>query len=131
MCDYMYSGGERDFPRGEPEVPAHRFHQTRRKDPDEPNSPPLPPRPQSLARREGLPPSWPFFVVISMAIGIAIGKALSISDFALTPPIDAIKAIVGGTFVLSAPKCDLAGRAGRAIRDDVPGDDECPPRRGG
>ena len=45
----------------------------------------------------------PFFVVISMAIGIGIGKALSISDFALTPPIDAIKAIVDGTFVLSVP----------------------------
>src|SRR5450759_3297548 len=45
----------------------------------------------------------PFFVVISMAIGIGIGKALSISDFALTPPIDAIKAIAAGTFVLSAP----------------------------
>ena len=27
----------------------------------------------------------PFFVVISMAIGIGIGKVLSISDFALTP----------------------------------------------
>jgi ACR3 family arsenite transporter len=45
----------------------------------------------------------PFFVVVSMAIGIGIGKALSISDFALTPPIDAIKAIAAGTFVLSAP----------------------------
>jgi ACR3 family arsenite transporter len=45
----------------------------------------------------------PFFVVASMAIGIGIGKALSISDFALTPPIDAIKAIAAGTFVLSAP----------------------------
>jgi ACR3 family arsenite transporter len=33
-----------------------------------------------------------------MAIGIAIGNVLSISDFALTPPIDAIKAIAGGTF---------------------------------
>ena len=40
----------------------------------------------------------PFFVLFSMAVGIAIGKALSISDFALTPPIDAIKAIIGGTF---------------------------------
>jgi ACR3 family arsenite transporter len=33
-----------------------------------------------------------------MAAGIAIGKALSISDFQLTPPIDAIKAILAGTF---------------------------------
>jgi arsenite transporter len=40
----------------------------------------------------------PFFVVVSMAIGIAVGNVLSISDFTLTPPIDAIKAIVGGTF---------------------------------
>ncbi len=45
----------------------------------------------------------PFFVVISMAIGIGIGKALSISDFTLTPPIDALKAIAGGTFVLTVP----------------------------
>ena len=40
----------------------------------------------------------PVFVAVSMAIGIAVGKLLSISDFTLTPPIDAIKAIVGGTF---------------------------------
>lgn len=45
----------------------------------------------------------PVFVVVSMAIGIGIGKMLSISDFALTPPIDAIKAIAGGTFELTAP----------------------------
>jgi ACR3 family arsenite transporter len=40
----------------------------------------------------------PFFVLFSMAVGIAIGNALNISDFTLTPPIDAIKAIIGGTF---------------------------------
>src|SRR5450830_1541533 len=45
----------------------------------------------------------PFFVVISMAIGIGIGKVLSISDFALTPPIDAIKSIAAGTFQPSVP----------------------------
>lgn len=45
----------------------------------------------------------PFFVLLSMAIGIAIGNALSISDFALTPPIDSIKAIAGGTFEPSVP----------------------------
>jgi ACR3 family arsenite transporter len=45
----------------------------------------------------------PFFVVFSMAIGIAIGNALSISDFALTPPIDSIKAIAGGTFEATVP----------------------------
>jgi ACR3 family arsenite transporter len=40
----------------------------------------------------------PIFVVVSMAIGIAIGNVLSISDFSLTPPIEALKAIAGGTF---------------------------------
>ena len=40
----------------------------------------------------------PVFVVVSMAVGIAIGNALSISDFVLTPPIDALKSIAGGTF---------------------------------
>jgi len=40
----------------------------------------------------------PVFVIVSMAVGIAIGKALSISDFELTPPIDALKSIAGGTF---------------------------------
>ncbi len=45
----------------------------------------------------------PFFVLFSMAIGIAIGNVLSISDFALTPPIDSIKAIAGGTFEANVP----------------------------
>ena len=45
----------------------------------------------------------PIFVIVSMAIGIAIGKALSISDFELTPPIDALKSIAAGTFELSVP----------------------------
>ncbi len=40
----------------------------------------------------------PVFVVVSMAIGIVIGNVLSISDFALTPPIEALKSIAGGTF---------------------------------
>lgn len=43
----------------------------------------------------------PFFVLFSMATGILVGNALRISDFALTPPIDAIKAIAAGTFELS------------------------------
>jgi arsenite transporter len=43
----------------------------------------------------------PIFVIVSMAIGIAIGKALSISDFELTPPIDALMAMAEGTFQLS------------------------------
>ena len=45
----------------------------------------------------------PFFVLFSMAVGILIGNALSISDFALTPPIDALKAIAGGTFEPTVP----------------------------
>ncbi|HLO36523.1 MAG TPA: bile acid:sodium symporter [Candidatus Deferrimicrobium sp.] len=45
----------------------------------------------------------PFVVVVSMAIGIAVGNALQISDFTLTPPIDALKAIAGGTFEGSVP----------------------------
>jgi ACR3 family arsenite transporter len=51
----------------------------------------------------------PVFVVVSMAIGIAIGNVLSISDFTLTPPIAAIKAIVGGTFELTVPNAISLG----------------------
>ncbi len=51
----------------------------------------------------------PIFVVVSMAIGIAIGKLLSISDFALTPPIEAIKSIVTGTFELNVPNAISLG----------------------
>lgn len=45
----------------------------------------------------------PIFVVVSMAIGIGLGNLLRISDFALTPPIDALKAIAGGTFAVTVP----------------------------
>ena len=45
----------------------------------------------------------PVFVGVSMAIGIAIGSLLNISDFELTPPIDALKAMAGGTFDPSVP----------------------------
>ena len=45
----------------------------------------------------------PFLVLFSMAIGILIGNALKISDFALTPPIDAIKSIAAGTFDPTLP----------------------------
>ena len=45
----------------------------------------------------------PVFVIVSMAIGIAIGNALSISDFTLTPPIEALKSIAAGTFEPSVP----------------------------
>ncbi|HOI75515.1 MAG TPA: arsenic resistance protein [Syntrophales bacterium] len=40
----------------------------------------------------------PLFVIMSMAAGITIGKVYGISNFALTPPIDAIKAIFSGTY---------------------------------
>lgn len=51
----------------------------------------------------------PLFVIISMAAGILGGNALAISDFTLTPPIDAIKAIVGGTFELNVPNAISLG----------------------
>ena len=51
----------------------------------------------------------PLFVVVSMAIGIAVGNVLSISDFALTPPIDALKAIAAGTFDLTVPNAISLG----------------------
>ena len=43
----------------------------------------------------------PVFVVLSMVIGIAIGKWYGISNFELTPPIDAIKSIFQGTYQFS------------------------------
>lgn len=45
----------------------------------------------------------PFFVIISMIIGVAIGKWYGISNFELTPPIDAIKAIFKGSYEFSLP----------------------------
>ena len=45
----------------------------------------------------------PVFVAVSMAVGIAIGSLLNISDFELTPPIDAIKDIAAGSFDASVP----------------------------
>lgn len=45
----------------------------------------------------------PVFVVISMVVGIAIGKIYGISNFQLTPPIDAIKSIFHGTYQFSLP----------------------------
>lgn len=45
----------------------------------------------------------PFLVIISMVIGIAIGKWYGISNFELTPPIDAIKSIFHGTYEFSIP----------------------------
>mgnify|MGYP001143091134 FL=1 len=45
----------------------------------------------------------PVFVIVSMIIGIAIGKWYGISNFALTPPIDAIKSIFHRTYEFSIP----------------------------
>ncbi|MBI3989114.1 MAG: arsenic resistance protein, partial [candidate division NC10 bacterium] len=45
----------------------------------------------------------PVFVVVSMAIGIGFGKWYSISNFELTPPIDAIKAIFRGQYEFTIP----------------------------
>ena len=45
----------------------------------------------------------PVFVAVSMVVGIAVGNLLSISDFELTPPIDAIKDIAAGSFDASVP----------------------------
>ncbi|MGB9715636.1 MAG: arsenic resistance protein [Thermodesulfovibrionales bacterium] len=45
----------------------------------------------------------PVFVIVSMIIGIAIGKWYGISNFQLTPPIDAIKSIFHGTYEFSIP----------------------------
>ncbi|MFN3740680.1 MAG: arsenic resistance protein [Thermodesulfovibrionales bacterium] len=43
----------------------------------------------------------PVFVIVSMVIGITIGKWYGISNFELTPPIDAIKSIFRGTYEFS------------------------------
>ena len=43
----------------------------------------------------------PIFVVISMALGIFIGKTVGISNYELTPPIEAIKSIFQGTYAFT------------------------------
>lgn len=45
----------------------------------------------------------PFFVLSSMGLGIAIGKVYGISNYQLTPPIDAIKSILTGSYSFSLP----------------------------
>lgn len=45
----------------------------------------------------------PLFVIVSMALGIAIGKMYGISNFQLTPPIDALKSMFHGTYEFSIP----------------------------
>ena len=46
----------------------------------------------------------PAFVLVSMVIGVTLGKVLHISDFELTPPIDAIKSMFDGTFEAGVPQ---------------------------
>lgn len=45
----------------------------------------------------------PVFVLVSMATGVTIGKVYGISNFALTPPIEAIKAIFHGAYRFTLP----------------------------
>lgn len=45
----------------------------------------------------------PVLVIVSMVIGILIGKSYGISNFQLAPPIDAIKSIFHGTYEFSIP----------------------------
>lgn len=45
----------------------------------------------------------PLFVVVSMAMGITLGKIWNISNYPLTPPIEAIKQILAGRFQPSVP----------------------------
>ena len=45
----------------------------------------------------------PVFVIISMITGILIGKLYGISNYELTPPIEAIKSIFKGTYQFSLP----------------------------
>ncbi|MCM8821805.1 MAG: arsenic resistance protein [Candidatus Omnitrophica bacterium] len=51
----------------------------------------------------------PMFVIFSMIVGIAIGRWYGISNFELTPPIDAIKAIFHGTYELNVPNVIVLG----------------------
>lgn len=51
----------------------------------------------------------PLFVIVSMVIGIIIGKWYRISKFELTPPIDAIKSIFHGTYEFSIPNILVLG----------------------
>ncbi len=45
----------------------------------------------------------PVLVLLSMVVGVAIGKIYGISNFALTPPIEAIKAIFHGGYSFTLP----------------------------
>lgn len=45
----------------------------------------------------------PVFVIVSMVAGILIGKMYGISNYELTPPIDAIKSIFKGSYQFNLP----------------------------
>jgi ACR3 family arsenite transporter len=45
----------------------------------------------------------PVFVIVSMSVGIFIGKLYGISNFELTPPIDAIKSVFRGNYQFTLP----------------------------
>ncbi|MCL4459161.1 MAG: bile acid:sodium symporter [Chloroflexi bacterium] len=51
----------------------------------------------------------PFFVLLSMVLGISLGKISHISDYQLTPPIEAIKSILAGTYEFSLPNTLVLG----------------------
>ncbi len=51
----------------------------------------------------------PVFVIVSMVFGIAIGRWYGISNFQLTPPIDAIKSIFHGTYKFNIPNTIVLG----------------------
>lgn len=51
----------------------------------------------------------PVFVIVNMIIGIAIGRFYGISNFQLTPPIDAIKSIFHGTYEFNIPNTIVLG----------------------
>ncbi|MBU4319628.1 MAG: hypothetical protein KJ739_00855 [Nitrospinae bacterium] len=51
----------------------------------------------------------PVFVIVSIVIGIAIGKWYGISNFELTPPIAAIKSIFHGTYEFNIPNTIVLG----------------------
>jgi ACR3 family arsenite transporter len=54
----------------------------------------------------------PVFVLVSMGLGIGIGRVYGISNFSLTPPIDAIKAIFRGHYTFNLPNSLALGVVG-------------------
>ena len=68
----------------------------------------------------------PFFVVVSMAIGIAIGKALLDLRLRAHAADRCAQGDRRRDLRADGPERDLARRPDRAVRDDVPGDDQRP-----